>query len=200
MTKTNFLASAAVAAALLASGAGNAAMEKFDISTTYNGGTYSGDVLTGYFEVDVNGSNVATSGTLSLSGPGLAAEPVTLGLVPVDVVYEAGDGTELFGNDNVIPITANGITFGTNAPDSARGGYTVQFLLGGEYGECSGTVVCGMIAGPGGTGNLYDKLGATTITPAAIPELSTWAMLGVGFAGLAFAGFRKSREARAIAD
>lgn len=35
--------------------------------------------------------------------------------------------------------------------------------------------------------------------PAAAPEISTWAMMGMGFLGLAFAGFRRSKTARAIA-
>jgi hypothetical protein len=36
---------------------------------------------------------------------------------------------------------------------------------------------------------------------AAAPEPSTWAMMGLGFAGLGFAGYRKAKEARmAFAD
>ena len=34
-----------------------------------------------------------------------------------------------------------------------------------------------------------------TLSVAAVPELSTWAMLAVGFAGLGFAGYRTSRKA-----
>jgi hypothetical protein len=35
-------------------------------------------------------------------------------------------------------------------------------------------------------------------TPPPIPESSTWAMMIVGFAGLAYAGFRKARSARTL--
>ena len=34
--------------------------------------------------------------------------------------------------------------------------------------------------------------------PAPVPEASTWAMMGVGFAGLAFAGYTGRRKARAF--
>jgi hypothetical protein len=33
----------------------------------------------------------------------------------------------------------------------------------------------------------------------AIPELSTWTMMAIGFAGLGFAAFRKARPTRSIA-
>ena len=124
-----------------------AGLEEFDFSTTYNGGTFNGDTLSGNMLLDVV-SGVATSGTLTISGAGLPGTQ-TMGVVPAGEVYEAGDGTELYGEDNAIPINSNGITFGTNAPGSLKGGYTLQFLTGGEYGECASTVVCGFIAGPG---------------------------------------------------
>jgi hypothetical protein len=40
---------------------------------------------------------------------------------------------------------------------------------------------------------------AATVTISSIPEPSTWAMMGLGFAGLAFAGFRTRRSAVAAA-
>jgi hypothetical protein len=195
------LLSAAVAAVLAVPGVANATLERFDFSTTYNGGTFNGDALTGFLLLDVT-SGLATSGTLDIqTGPGLPT-PQVLGLAPPSPpapAYEAGDGTELFGDDNMIPITANGITFGTNAPGSLNGGYTVQFLLGGEYGECANNVVCGLIAGPGGPNNLYNALGATTLTQVAAPEPATWAMMGLGFAALGFVGYRARRSTTSIA-
>jgi hypothetical protein len=38
-----------------------------------------------------------------------------------------------------------------------------------------------------------------TLSVAAVPELSTWAMLALGFAGLGFAGYRGSRRTAAAA-
>lgn len=189
---------AVAVAPALAPGDASAALEKLDFSTTYNGGPYSGDTLTGYMLLDVVGGS-ALSGTLSITGVGLVPTTVTMGLVPVGEVYEAGDGTELFAEDDKIPINSSGITFGSNAPGSLSGGYTLQFLTGGENGECGAAVVCGMIAGPGGAGNLYNALGPTTITEAAVPEGSTWAMLLIGFAALGFAGYRRRRPTVAFA-
>lgn len=189
---------AVAVAPTLAPGDASAALEKLDFSTTYNGGPYSGDTLTGYMLLDVVGGS-ALSGTLSITGVGLVPTTVTMGLVPVGEVYEAGDGTELFAEDDKIPIDSSGITFGSNAPGSLSGGYTLQFLTGGENGECGAAVVCGMIAGPGGAGNLYNALGPTTITEAAVPEGSTWAMLLIGFAALGFAGYRRRRPTVAFA-
>ena len=177
--------------AALAPAAASAAVEQFTFSTTCNGGPFNGDTLSGEMLLDVVGG-VAISGTLTISGSGLPGTQ-TMGLVPAGQVYEAGDGTELFGQDNAIPIDSAGITFGTNAPGSLNGGYTLQFLTGGEYGECASAVVCGFIAGPGGDGNLYYALGPTTITQTAVPEASTWAMLLLGFAGLGLAGSRRAR-------
>jgi hypothetical protein len=108
---------------------------------------------------------------------------------PPNSAYQASGGLELFGNDNVIPITANGITFGTNAPGGS-GGYTLQFLLGGEFGECAASVVCGAIGGPGIAD--LDRLGPTTVS--AVPEPSTWAMMILGFLGVGFMAYRRKNE------
>jgi hypothetical protein len=41
--------------------------------------------------------------------------------------------------------------------------------------------------------NTYFGPGTFNITFTAVPEPSTWAMMAIGFAGLAFAGYRKSK-------
>jgi hypothetical protein len=46
-------------------------------------------------------------------------------------------------------------------------------------------------------GRLRTTPGANQILLAAVPEPSTWAMMLVGFAGLGYADYRKTREPRA---
>jgi PEP-CTERM motif len=50
---------------------------------------------------------------------------------------------------------------------------------------------------PGTNGGTGEIAGTGTIT--GVPEPSTWAMMLVGFCGLAYAGLRKAKSARAIA-
>jgi hypothetical protein len=199
------IAALSVAVGLVAPSVANATLLKFDFSGDYHDAGATGpETLSGSMLVNVNGAGLATSGTATISVSGASTlGPITMGLVPVDVVYEAGDGAELFANDNVVPLTANGITFGTNAPGSTHGGYTLQLLLGGEFNECASTAVCGFFAGSGATGNHYGELNNINFTQsaatAAVPEISTWAMLMVGFGGIGFAAFRQGSRVRALA-
>ena len=47
-----------------------------------------------------------------------------------------------------------------------------------------------------GTSSYAIHIGTTVTTTGAVPELSTWAMMAVGFVGLGFAGYRKARDGR----
>jgi hypothetical protein len=84
----------------------------------------------------------------------------------------------------------SGLPFGGTLLDSAPlafsgSAYTASFSEvlgpGTYYAEITGTVNVPRL-GVGGT-----------VTTAAIPELSTWAMLGIGFAGIGLAGLTRRR-------
>jgi PEP-CTERM motif len=60
------------------------------------------------------------------------------------------------------------------------------FNSGSSFATSAGTLVIGSLSGD------------ATFT-ATIPEPSTWAMMLLGFAGLGFAGYRRSRKAVSIA-
>jgi PEP-CTERM motif-containing protein len=45
----------------------------------------------------------------------------------------------------------------------------------------------------------YGELTAGTLTVALIPEPSTWALMVIGFGGLGFAAYRRSRPVVSIA-
>ncbi len=48
-----------------------------------------------------------------------------------------------------------------------------------------------------GNGTYDGQYLAFLLTPGAVPEPSTWAMLLLGFAGLGFAGYRRARAGHA---
>ena len=48
-------------------------------------------------------------------------------------------------------------------------------------------------------GTFFASNEIATFAPSAVPELSTWAMMLAGFAGLGFAGYRTSRKSAEIA-
>jgi hypothetical protein len=67
--------------------------------------------------------------------------------------------------------------FGVN--NTQDPGYLLSFLTPEKYGSVVFT-----------TGSSDFEFAVTT----AVPEPSTWAMLGIGFAGLAFGGYKRSRD------
>jgi hypothetical protein len=72
--------------------------------------------------------------------------------------------------------------------------YTTSFnnnLAAGQYRD----VITGMVVMPA---NL-SVAGTVTTFANSVPETCTWTMLGLGFAGLAFAGFRRSKTSVSIA-
>jgi hypothetical protein len=64
-----------------------------------------------------------------------------------------------------------------------------------DFGQFSGIDPAngGLGGGPGQGAGIYQ------LSVEAVPESSTWAMMGIGFAGLAFAGYRTSRKAVSMA-
>jgi hypothetical protein len=66
-------------------------------------------------------------------------------------------------------------------------------IAGGTAGLCTGGSAC--------TGDVGALLTNSVVTTGTVPEPSTWAMLLIGFAGLGYAGYRKTRTERtAFAD
>ena len=78
---------------------------------------------------------------------------------------------------------------------SALAAATVVDLFSNGVGNGVGDAVFGVAVAKSRTALDYVMGGVT----ATAPEPSTWAMMILGFAGLGFAGYRKSRKAAAIA-
>jgi hypothetical protein len=173
-------------------------------AVTYSVSGYNpeGDgAITGAIDLSVSGG-MATDGTATLMGGMLSPSPASFSLVtsnccgypnnPPDSFtgWRAGDGTDWFGGNTNYPIDSNGLIF-ESGPWDTTGTYVF-----GVYSNGSGGYEAALF-GPGGANNYYTY--NDPITLSAVPEPSTWAMLGLGFAGLAFVGYRKRREALAIA-
>ena len=128
----------------------------------------------------------------------------------------AGDGsTYIFGttaSDATVswttPVTSVTIYWGSpdfyntlalNNGDLA-GGSAVLGLTGTSSGDNAGTRWITITSSSAFTGfTAKSTIAAFEFDMPAVPELSTWAMMGLGFAGLAFAGFRGRNTAISIA-
>jgi hypothetical protein len=196
MKFSTFLASTAIAALL----AVPAAAVTIDISG-YNPG---GDgAVTGALNLTVSGGT-ATSGTATLAGGMLSPSPVSFSLVTANCCgypnnppsqftgWRAGDGTDDFNFNVNYPIDTNGIVF-ESGPWGAAGTYVF-----GIYSNGSGGYEADLF-GPGGANNYYTVGAPISLTVAAVPEPSTWALMVVGFLGLGGASYFARRRQTAAA-
>jgi PEP-CTERM motif-containing protein len=81
------------------------------------------------------------------------------------------------------------------------GGYGAE--IGGDFTLYAGTVLEIVVGGAGGTALDHGAGGGGgsfvwILSTPVVPEPSTWAMMLLGFAGLGFVGYRKSRKAVSI--
>jgi len=193
MTIRRLLAAAAVAAALLAPGAALAANQYFDFSGMAQNGP-----IAGQFVVNVV-SGVAQSGTGFISGGGIPGVQ-TLTLItpstpgsssyPYGIGWRDGSGTDTWGWDNLVAIDyVGGLDFSFGA-----GTAPPQWGQGWQFGIWNND-------GPTGYGDKYQAwisgagfYGVTGALAVSSPEPATWVMMGLGFAGLAFAGYRARKR------
>jgi hypothetical protein len=102
-------------------------------------------------------------------------------------------------NDNN-PAATNTVSFYTGA--NGTGSLIGQVLapdLYSNFGNIDNTQDPGFLvsfATPETYGSVVFTTGTSDFEFAAVPEPSTWAMMGLGFAGLALAGYRRSRRDR----
>ncbi len=205
MRLISFLTSAAVAAALVAPAPAKASTQYLDFHGVGEYGPIAGQ-MTLYV---VNG--VAVGGTGSIAGAGIPGierleliTPTTPGSggYPYGIGWRSGDGTDTWGWDNLFPIDYVGgldFAFGPSAPAWGTGwqfgiwnndgpvgpGDNYQAFIAGRCGA----------AAAGCVNSFWGETGALTVT---IPEVPTWTMLILGFAGLGYAASRKSRQSHTL--
>jgi len=196
--------SIACAVMSLVIGAGSPALA--DVLQTYNL-SWSGSFL---------GNSASASGTMTLDLTTLM-NPTPLGGVGVDISSDitsltvtvtgasAGNGsytlTDLCGCSELVPPTrtlwnTNGATVNMNGDvlaqlTAADGDFNLFFTAPGPQGSQELTLTTNGLSG--------DPMEMTKFAPtvgrrAPVPEPATWVMMGLGFAGLAFAGLRARRR------
>ena len=149
----------------------------------------------GSISLDVTGG-VATSGTGTLDVPGYAPQELVL-ITPSAPGYEnpsgyrANDGTDWFGINQNVPIDSDGLLFDVGTSSPVWGGFPIFPI----YASGGGTYQSGLFGHIDGGPEFYEYNVATTLGAAA-PEPGTWAMLLIGFAGVAFMGFRRAQARR----
>ena len=144
--------------------------------------------------VVASGSTTATHAPSSAAGPS-GYTPLIDFTVPFTTKYAVtvadcciiGDYYDVLVDGILIgttPVVTNGVStqlsVGTFFDVLAAGGHQIQ--MHDEGGPFNGQYPAGL-----------------SWSVATVPELSTWAMMGVGFAGLAFAGYRSQRKSAALA-
>ena len=153
----------------------------YDLSFTATGHEMTLDV--GGYQVisfeNVHYNNVSTSGGPNLLGGSWSFTPAASG----SLAYPYDDGTSvpglIFGGLSVGYYDTFSQTFATTPGETYR--YSFAFTQGYE-----------------GPSELVVTATAAAATPT-IPEPSTWAMMLLGFAGLAFVGYRGTRRGAPIA-
>jgi hypothetical protein len=148
----------------------------------------SGKMFEDFFEFTLPTAEYITA-SMSISGPLLDQIPAGTGRLILSTL------TSMSGGSPSIPLGSLIEQAMVSAPSSSGGqsavvGSATQF---GDY-ELAGTYFV-EVSGTSGAGSL--KLAVDgNVTTLAAPEPSTWAMFGIGFAGLAAMGFKRRRGNR----
>jgi PEP-CTERM motif len=190
---------ALLSAALIsfASAANASTVEYIVTGTDQNSLAYTADVF-----LDVTGG-VATSGTGTLTGAitgllGGATQSLTLVTASTPgaenpLGYRSSTGTDLFNVDTVVPVDNNGLLFIIGPPPF---GSNLNPLFSFWSDPNAGAVFSGTQFGS--TDWASANLPPEPSGVAAVPEPSTWAMMILGFAGVGFLAYRRTRKSSAM--
>ena len=152
-------------------------------STTTPG---SGKAFADYFEFTLPVAEYV-SASVSLSGPTGDQIPMNMGVLTL------ADWTSTGSVSPFIPMGAIIEQATISAPASGgQGAFVGTFTAQGDYEPAGNYFV--EVSGISGGGALKLAIDGNVTSVAGVPELSTSAMLFLGFAGLGFAGYRNARQ------
>ena len=148
------------------------------------------------YDLSVTGTGVSGTIDLDLSGSGPVYTVIgDIGSLTVDSVTLDVTGITTYAGDDqkFVPTGAALVDFPGMSFSLAGGGAINIFAFGpGDYGL--------LLSSQNPSGDPYGGkyYSVALADPSGVPELSTWAMLGLGFAGLAYAGLRGRKTAIAL--
>jgi F5/8 type C domain/PEP-CTERM motif len=187
----------------------------------------SGDTVTGSsihagFDATIAAGNLINGTTNQTAGDGdtrwvfadgsSADQTLTVdlgSLFSVDSADFSYNGVDRFPLSFEVLTSTDGVTFNVVAGPSPVTDFGTDVTITSEssfaptsakYVEFNFGQFSGIDPGNGGTGGGPDQgAGIYQLSVGVVPEPSTWAMMGIGFAALAFAGYRTSRKAVSMA-
>ena len=145
---------------------------------------------------DASAMSTATSGDVSVYSTAWAGGSLAGGAF-LGGFFSGGEGGYAYAFSAAFPYgdvaNAQGdIVFGIATVDGDEFSSTVSFEIGGYRGDLFDD---GFDLGPTPSDGLIMLYGpGTFVLSGVVPELSTWALMLLGFAGLGFAGYRASRR------
>jgi hypothetical protein len=179
--KLNVALAASAIAALLTSAPAKAAIYNFEFDQTGGGITFIGTINTKNTP-DANGGYDVTSITGTVSGTSVGGTVALLGGNPGTATLSPA-GQFIYDNEFYLtppPLSNPGILF-------TIGGYEWNLFSTASVGPGNFSLF-------GTNPSSYNPTvtGDFTYTVAPVPEISTWAMMIVGFFGLGFIGYRRN--------
>jgi choice-of-anchor A domain-containing protein len=157
---------------------------------TISNGNFNAGSNTGIVVFDVTGTQLEADlgSNITFTGPGVTSY----------IINVAGDFSEPNG-DNWNTLQSDALFNFSNASTVAVGNWGASILapdaaLSILNGNISGSVFAASYLGGG---ELHNNLFDGALPSTAAPELSTWAMLIAGFAGLGFLGWRRAPKGAA---
>jgi hypothetical protein len=185
-----------------ASSAAQASTIDFSFAALGNGITASPEPLQDSTSLNLDGSVLVVTGTGAGDASGLAPAG-TIMVSPTNIIFGSTPGplaadvfTSWTGTHGSFTETLTTVSeIDRDAPNAITVTLTGT-LVGAGFADAPVTMIFDATQS-GGPGNVISVSGTDSIS-SAVPELSTWAMMALGFGLMGFLGYRKTRSNNAL--